>query len=176
MFCPSMPQRSLKQRVSISNLIGSSLPSPMWNSPATGFRSIERQRKKKKRPSFWLHSVGFHFFSENGRHGSDIRWCSLGVRVCTVLIIWMAWADRKVLSLIGPYPLAIVTAWFYPGGISAASMEHGMDDVISFGATLNLETIWIHAIFPPITCCVTFWALRAGGKVSVSWQKGDLCF
>lgn len=38
MFCPAdMPQRPLKQLVSISNLIGSSPPSAMWNLPATGF-------------------------------------------------------------------------------------------------------------------------------------------
>lgn len=111
-LCPSMPQRSVKQLVSISNLIGSSPPSPVWNSPATGFRSIERQRKKKKWPSLWLRSVVFRFFSENSHHGSNIHWCSLGVRVCKVVLIWMTWTGRRVLSLTCPYSLAIVTAWF----------------------------------------------------------------
>lgn len=55
-------------------------------------------------------------------------------------------------------------------------MEHGMNDVISFGATLNLEKIWICAISPLITCRITFCALRGGRKILVVWQKGDSCF
>lgn len=83
----------------------------------------------------------FPFFSENRHHSLDIHWYSLGVRGWKVLVIWLTWADRRVLSLICPYSCkCLVLTWRNFGCFHGACNEwcYFLWSDMKFGKDLDL--------------------------------------